>query len=96
MDSGRDTSVYSAKKTYNRLIGKVDYSHTNTHTQHTHSHSNPHMLISLLLFPLQHPPSPFPFACLPNSDVKCISLGLSDTSPISTDPESLQSEKVCN
>lgn len=32
MDSGRDVSVYSAKKTYNRLIGNVDY----LHTQHTH------------------------------------------------------------
>lgn len=30
MDSGGDTSVYSAKKTYNRLIGNVDYSHTHT------------------------------------------------------------------
>lgn len=49
MDSGTDTSVYSAKKTYNRLIGKVDYSHTHTHTHagtlaaHTQSLKTPYV-----------------------------------------------------
>lgn len=49
MDSGTDTSVYSAKKTYNRLIGKLDCTHTHTiagayatHTQ-THSFKTPYV-----------------------------------------------------
>lgn len=48
MDSGRDMSVYSAKKTYNRLIGKVDYSHTHTRivcplAVHRHSLKTPYV-----------------------------------------------------
>lgn len=47
MDSGTDTSVYPAKKTYNRLIGNVDYSHTHTRAgtlaAHTHSFRSPYV-----------------------------------------------------
>lgn len=53
MDSGTDTSVYSAKKTYNRLICKLDYTHMQVHLLQTHAFfQNPHMLISLLLLSL--------------------------------------------
>ncbi len=45
MDSGGDTSVYSAKKTYNRLTGNVDYSHTHAGAlaAHTHSFKTPYV-----------------------------------------------------
>lgn len=74
MDSGRDTYVYSAKKTYNRLIGKLDYS-GNTHTHVLILQYNPHMLIALLLLPLQHLPSPVPLLSLPRVYVGLPELG---------------------
>lgn len=40
MDSGTDTSVYSAKKTYNRLIGKLDCTHTQMQVLMPHTHTN--------------------------------------------------------
>lgn len=40
MDSGTDTSVYSAKKTYNRLIGKLDCTHTHNCRCLCHTHTN--------------------------------------------------------